>query len=720
MVMSHGPKLFHCERATLFVYDKSRDEIWSKFVFGLDKAIVQRSKAQCITTWVMDNKRMLNCPDAYQDPRFNPMYDEKYTYKTRSVLAAPVIDQQGDVIGVIMLMNKLAQDEGVFNMEDERMLEMMCHHVQIFMERFAYGAEEDTRMISLEEDVKMLSHRDMYLQRARERIQQERRPSYDMISVGNRLKCQQEDEDSQGAEGRGAPSPEGPSLSIFRPLAMFQMTSEKLKAPTTMSAPSGTPTEESLLLSGIMTEEAAAGTEEEATSRTAAAKQTPSVSFASPRILPLPTKSMTMNRYAPPIVKSSSISSDNSPDNAARRGISGGLNPMEWMSSVDVYNSFTPSVSPYIWRMEDDSSVLPAEALAAAARTSGVTDNATGTFDGWRAGRLFDMRGERLRRRSLGSEGSEDACSPGLRSPAEFDSGSVRGVDSRAPGQRSGMFTPGTNRVGSRYSTQAGESRQHQRVSSEGEEGDSETVRFSDRVDGNPPTIDTSLRMSDLLKKHFNEPSISVSEAYGEDEDHRAAAVAIPLVGSPIPSVHSTTPPPGSPVSPGMYPNSSLSSTPTSLEVLSPPEHRSMSARSSLHRAVRGTRRAMTDDDTDLYGHHGSDNSSSSDDESHRTYRRTGTFRGLAAGSFDTGSQSAVEGPDIATPTRKRVKGRRVRNMATLTEMEAQEGDRRGGDEENRPSSQVSQEVYPYFNEEYPYHYDYHHDLTGKIVEVTR
>ncbi|KAF8820514.1 GAF domain-containing protein [Cardiosporidium cionae] len=153
MVMSDGPKLFHCQRGALFMYDKTKDEIWSKAVFGLDQAIrLQKNKSKSFTTWVLENKEILNCPDAHEDSRFNPVYDQKYRYKTRSVLAAPIVDSKGEVMAVLMFINKHEAYGAVFTEDDERMLEMMCKHIQIFMEKFSYGAAEDKHMISIRED----------------------------------------------------------------------------------------------------------------------------------------------------------------------------------------------------------------------------------------------------------------------------------------------------------------------------------------------------------------------------------------------------------------------------------------------------------------------------------------------------------------------------------------------------------------------------------------
>ncbi len=57
------------------------------------------------------HKRALNIPDVYELPpgstfRFDPSFDERTGYFTRSMLAQPLISQRDEVIGVIQLINK--------------------------------------------------------------------------------------------------------------------------------------------------------------------------------------------------------------------------------------------------------------------------------------------------------------------------------------------------------------------------------------------------------------------------------------------------------------------------------------------------------------------------------------------------------------------------------------------------------------------------------------
>lgn len=48
-----------------------------------------------------------NIKDAYEDARFDSTFDKKSGYRTESVLAAPVRDGQGAIVGVLQVINKL-------------------------------------------------------------------------------------------------------------------------------------------------------------------------------------------------------------------------------------------------------------------------------------------------------------------------------------------------------------------------------------------------------------------------------------------------------------------------------------------------------------------------------------------------------------------------------------------------------------------------------------
>ncbi len=73
--------------------------------------------------WVAENQRSVIVNDVQSDERFYPVIDEEFGFKTRSMLAAPVIGG-GQVLGVIEVLNK--QDGRLFNHDDQRLLTLMC------------------------------------------------------------------------------------------------------------------------------------------------------------------------------------------------------------------------------------------------------------------------------------------------------------------------------------------------------------------------------------------------------------------------------------------------------------------------------------------------------------------------------------------------------------------------------------------------------------------
>uniref|UniRef100_K1QIC6 Phosphodiesterase n=1 Tax=Magallana gigas TaxID=29159 RepID=K1QIC6_MAGGI len=74
-----------------------------------------------IAGFVAESKDTVNIKDAYEDPRFNKDVDLKTGYRTHSILCMPILNYEGEVIGVAQIINKVTgnheftkQDEDVF------------------------------------------------------------------------------------------------------------------------------------------------------------------------------------------------------------------------------------------------------------------------------------------------------------------------------------------------------------------------------------------------------------------------------------------------------------------------------------------------------------------------------------------------------------------------------------------------------------------------------
>lgn len=142
-IMEEGPKFLDAERATLFMLDDEKKELWSRVATGTKGIIKVASDAGIVGACVSTGK-VINVPDAYEDDRFNRAVDAKTGFRTRSVLAIPVKGDDGKIIGAIQMCNKKGHDgsDSVFGTNDEKLLRMMASHVTAFI-RTVNGNDDD-------------------------------------------------------------------------------------------------------------------------------------------------------------------------------------------------------------------------------------------------------------------------------------------------------------------------------------------------------------------------------------------------------------------------------------------------------------------------------------------------------------------------------------------------------------------------------------------------
>ena len=80
---------------------------------------------------VFQSKETVNIPYAYADLRFNPSFDKKTGYFTRSILCVPIVNKEGVCIGCTQALNKVG---GGFTEEDESRLKAFTQQVAIALE----------------------------------------------------------------------------------------------------------------------------------------------------------------------------------------------------------------------------------------------------------------------------------------------------------------------------------------------------------------------------------------------------------------------------------------------------------------------------------------------------------------------------------------------------------------------------------------------------------
>lgn len=126
-------RLVDADRATLFLLDAATGELWSKVAEGSGMKEIRIPAGVGVAGWVAAHGALQNIRDAYADPRFNADVDRRTGYRTRNILCAPIVNLNGETLGVVQAINK---NTGSFNEDDERLFSLFSHQAAIAVENF--------------------------------------------------------------------------------------------------------------------------------------------------------------------------------------------------------------------------------------------------------------------------------------------------------------------------------------------------------------------------------------------------------------------------------------------------------------------------------------------------------------------------------------------------------------------------------------------------------
>src|SRR5215471_1078258 len=118
LIAREATSLLDSDRASIFLLDRDRNELWSKVALGSDE-ILRFDASRGIAGATALSGNVINVKDAYSDPRFYTGIDDRTGYRTRNVLAVPVRNQDGAISGSFEVLNK---HHGAFTARDEESL----------------------------------------------------------------------------------------------------------------------------------------------------------------------------------------------------------------------------------------------------------------------------------------------------------------------------------------------------------------------------------------------------------------------------------------------------------------------------------------------------------------------------------------------------------------------------------------------------------------------
>ena len=139
-------ELLKADRVSIFLLDREKCELWS--VISQEKRIIRLDARLGIAGSVAMTGQTINVTDAYDHPLFYKEVDLQTGYRTRTLLAVPLRNLKGEIIGVGEAINK---SEGQFTDEDAELLQTLAAHVsdtiettQLERQLQEYPSQKDT------------------------------------------------------------------------------------------------------------------------------------------------------------------------------------------------------------------------------------------------------------------------------------------------------------------------------------------------------------------------------------------------------------------------------------------------------------------------------------------------------------------------------------------------------------------------------------------------
>lgn len=164
-ILSSAVKVVDASAGSLLLLDPQTDELVFRVVLGGAGEALRDKRIQSdqgIAGWALKNLESVIVHDPHQDPRFFPAIDDNLSYKTTSLIAAPLV-YQGTSIGVVEALNKKSGEK--FDEDDKELLMAFAAQSAIAIQNaqlYQKVTSERDRILAIEEQVRRELARDLH------------------------------------------------------------------------------------------------------------------------------------------------------------------------------------------------------------------------------------------------------------------------------------------------------------------------------------------------------------------------------------------------------------------------------------------------------------------------------------------------------------------------------------------------------------------------------
>ena len=129
-VVAAAKQVLHADRGSVWLHDPATDELVLEVATGI--APVRVPSGAGLVGACARERRIINVPDCYADPRFDPGVDRASGYRTRCMLTLPLVDHKDVLVGVMQVLNKAG---GVFDADDETLATALAAQCAVALQR---------------------------------------------------------------------------------------------------------------------------------------------------------------------------------------------------------------------------------------------------------------------------------------------------------------------------------------------------------------------------------------------------------------------------------------------------------------------------------------------------------------------------------------------------------------------------------------------------------
>ncbi len=129
-VADAGRRVFEAERASVWLLDAPAQELVLEV--AADLGAVRIAVGRGIVGLCAQQSRIVEVPDCYADPRFDRALDLASGFHTRNLVALPLVDHHGVLVGVLQLLNR---PDGSFDQEDIALGEALAAQCAVALSR---------------------------------------------------------------------------------------------------------------------------------------------------------------------------------------------------------------------------------------------------------------------------------------------------------------------------------------------------------------------------------------------------------------------------------------------------------------------------------------------------------------------------------------------------------------------------------------------------------